>query len=119
MSKPLEASPSVSDAKFLHATATLAVSALRALLFALPLATTLLLSACVSSGLELAAVATADPASGDAGSGSIAAQGDGHVPNISYLERLKSGGGQVSRAERKPADESIATTTLGSLAPEN
>ena len=39
--------------------------------------------------------------------------------NISYLERLKSGGGQVSRAERKPVDESIATTTLGSLAPEN
>jgi hypothetical protein len=71
MSKPLEASPSVSHAKFLDATATLAVSALRSLLFALPLATTLLLSACVSSGLELAAVATADPASGDAGSGSI------------------------------------------------
>ena len=71
MSKSLEASPSVSHAEFLDATATLTVSALRSLRFALQLSATLLLSACASSGLELAAVATADPASGDAGSGSI------------------------------------------------
>ena len=49
MSKSLEASPSVSHAEFLDATATLTVSALRSLRFALQLSATLLLSACAAA----------------------------------------------------------------------
>jgi Flp pilus assembly protein TadD len=66
MSESLEASPVVSHAEFLDATATLAVSALTSLRFALALSATLLLSACASSCLELATVVTAGAASGDA-----------------------------------------------------
>lgn len=65
-----------SHAELLDTTATLAVSALRMLSLSLPLSATLVLSACASSGLELASLSTADPASGaEASSTSSAATG--------------------------------------------
>lgn len=64
-----------SHAAFLDNNATLAVTALRTLRLALPLSATLMLCACASSGLELAALATGDPASGDAASSNSTAPG--------------------------------------------
>lgn len=58
----------VSDEAFLDATATLAVTALRSVGSPFPLSATLMLGACAASGLELAAIMSADFASSDAAS---------------------------------------------------
>lgn len=89
--------------EYLDQTATLAVSALRSLRLALPLSVTLMLSACAGSGLELAALATADPASGDAASspGSSGSTSSDRAPGsiiTGSLAPIDAQGAQVSRA---------------------
>lgn len=85
---------------YLDQTATLAVSALRTLRLALPLSAALMLSACASSGLELAALATADPASSEAASSTDSSAGPAPGSIITgSLAPIDEPAARVSRAQ--------------------
>lgn len=106
-----------SHAAFLDSTATLAVTALRSLRLAIPLSATLMLSACAGSGLELAAIATADPASGDAASSTPSQTGVSPGSMVTGALEPIEDTARVSRAAaRGGADTASATDAAPSPA---